>query len=679
MFGASNTDAGDKIKKPFITIPPIKAPVIDGNVDKTEWDTAVQITNFLKVDGTAPAKEQTFCKIGYDDDNLYFAGKMPAWSLDPVSNQRHTFKSNVKKYKGPVWYDDSIELRFSMPDNPLKVFFIAVNANAALHPLIIKYKPGGAVAGILPWSPEILAKAKIDDGFWSFEIKIPFSELGKRPAVNKLGRLCVDRFEKRLNENSSWSNMHGSLLDSKGFGWFILGDRKIGIAPDELPVLRPGDNQVNIKIHSSEPQIISFSTTVILEDGTTAKKEKYYRVKKASSTNIKSVFKIINPAKNWVQFTVADKKEKVLYQSKPLRRPDSASYNKAPEITFSGKVSGTIDAYLNGKKYPVNAKFKNTLNPGLNVLTLFMPAGSHSDGKFRVGTQTFGFDSGWKYKFSDKATGLSLSKDTRKWAEISPQIMRENKSKSICLQKLILVSSSKTFPQFIDNTLYMSVNGTYGFQIKVQDCPPSVPEMKVDKLKYFVEVPEGITLVGASGRVGKISRFPESVWKNHNIYSWRDAGTIQRKNGGRPEKYHRYCIERKGQALLTSKDPRYGRYDRCTLAFKAEAGTEKWISKGAKKIFFRVEADNGYIMETGNVLFLKMLPQLTGRAPRKIKFDAGGMIAMYRFMADDKLILEVAKTLHDAGFNQMMYDGFQNIPKKNGNCHLQFFPFYRIC
>ncbi len=675
MFGASYTNAGSKMKEPFITISRINAPVIDGNVEKKEWNNAVQITNFLKVDGTAPAKEQTFCRIGYDDNNLYFGCKMQAWALDPASNQRHTFKSKVKKYKGPVWDDDSIELRFSMPGNPLKVFFIAINANAAVHPLIIKYKSGGAVAGMLPWTPKIQAKAKINDGFWSFELKIPFSELGVHPGFSKFGRLCVDRFEKRLSENSAWSNMRGSLLNPKGFGWYVFTDKRMGIAPDEIPVLRPGENHGNIKIYTVEPQIVTFSTTVIFEDGTTEKKEKYYRLKKASYTNLKSSFKIINPTKNWVQFTIADKKGKVLYQTKPLRRPDSNSYGKVPEIAFSGKVYGSIDIYLNGKKYPLNAKFKKSLNPGLNTLMLFIPAGANCKGKFKIGTQIFALDSGWKYKLSNEPLGLSLDSNTRKWVEYSPKIMAQNKSGGICLQKVILAGASKTFPQFIDNTLYMSVNGTYGFQVNVQSCPPSVPAMKVDNLKYFIEVPEGITLVGACGRVGKISRFPQSIWKNRNIYSWRDLGVFVRTESGRPEKYRRYRIERQGKALLTDKNPRYGRYDRCTIALKAGAETKKWISKDAKKIFFRIEADNGYIQETNNVLFLKMLPQLAGKAPRKIKFDVGGMVQLYRFMADDKLILEVAKTLHDAGFNQMMYDGFQDIQGKTGVATYWFYRY----
>ena len=37
------------------------------------------------------------------------------------------------------------------------------------------------------------------------------------------------------------------------------------------------------------------------------------------------------------------------------------------------------------------------------------------------------------------------------------------------------------------------------------------------------------------------------------------------------------------------------------------------------------------------------------------------MVQLYQFMADEKLILKVVKTLHGAGFNQMMYDGFQVI------------------
>lgn len=123
-IGAVKSEASDL---PFVAIPRMAAPAVDGRLGDSEWQGAAQIGDFVLLDGSRLAREQTTCFLGHDEQALYFGCRMAAYALDPGSNQEHAFKDQLHGKQVPVWEDDSVEIRFSLPGAPNTVFPAAAN------------------------------------------------------------------------------------------------------------------------------------------------------------------------------------------------------------------------------------------------------------------------------------------------------------------------------------------------------------------------------------------------------------------------------------------------------------------------------------------------------------------------------------------------------------------------
>jgi hypothetical protein len=125
---------------PLFTVPNVKNEVkIDGILSTEEWNSAVKISNFMRMGDNRFASEQTQVMVQYSQKYLYFAFKLNEYALDKYSNQYKSFIAKLKGKNKPVWEDDCMELRIAPPwIKDQKFFYIAFSAGGATKVIVPK-------------------------------------------------------------------------------------------------------------------------------------------------------------------------------------------------------------------------------------------------------------------------------------------------------------------------------------------------------------------------------------------------------------------------------------------------------------------------------------------------------------------------------------------------------------
>ena len=159
---------------PELTVNPMQAPVIDGNITSAEWKQVSAYTGFLKLPKGNVSDYQPAIKLGYDSQNLYIAFQSRGHKRPPVANE------TVRD--GRIWKDDSIELYFSPEKAGDNYYHIIVNhAGTVFDQFCHKDKNQSDRAA---WNCRgFRSAARVSGGTRSMEIAIPFATLGmKAPA-----------------------------------------------------------------------------------------------------------------------------------------------------------------------------------------------------------------------------------------------------------------------------------------------------------------------------------------------------------------------------------------------------------------------------------------------------------------------------------------------------------------
>lgn len=645
---------------PIVTLPHMEAPAIDGTLAAEEWSGATALCDFVLLDGSRPAREQSVCMVGYDDTHLFFGLRMSAFALDPASNQAHAFKADITEDVGTIWQDDSVEVRFSVPSHPSRFHYIVVNANAATHTLLLDYKPDGAFAGGEPWVANARVAAARHDGYWAAELALPFAHLpGGRAPIGE-GRLSVDRFERRLGETSAWTDLRGNLMNIGQYGRVAFGATPPAVRFAPLLELSEGTNEAAVELVSQRPRSVTVQSSVLSADGESEEREQIASLAAGSPIALKQPFSVRTPGQDWVQFAVKSADGQPLFRSRMLRGAAKSAGQTLPVLTYEGDVTGPVGAtlFVNGRPHALTPELNVHLTPTANILALHIPKGVRCRGRPMVRDQVLPLDSSWAAAEARHVDWETLDFDDRAWRSLSPAAASEGR-RAVYARKLLLVSASRTYPRFPDDTLFMTVGGTYGLQITHQECGGLLPPGQLIDYRFVLDLPEGLELVGACSSVGRLSRVSPSRWKEKDCYSWRDVGEIQRDG----ETWTRYCIERSRPVSLGTVTTYDARYDMCVLAVQAAAS----CAAGTRTaIHFHCEANGGRVQEVDNVLPVEMLPRLEGEQPKTIRFSVGGTRRLFRFHADERVTLSMAQTLAAAGVNELMYSGPADVEGRTG-------------
>ncbi len=354
-------------------------PVLDGKMEDSCWQEAVEIGPFSLNRQGRFAVEQTTVRFSRDAENLYVFWRCEESCLVPEANRLHEFKSNIKDNGNPRIFNDDCVLLLLQPDPASGIAYdLTVNANGAL--LNARSKgPNYWESRDFSWNSNARVATARGDGFWTVEMAIPWSALGKAPDKDAMWNVIAGRVEKSRNESSAWQSIDTGFHTSP-FGQLKFVDKVQGIAAAKVPELVPGKNRLTVNRPVRSDVLVQFGNVprYFYSDGTEAN----FELNQSGVMQFQWAFR--NPA------------DLSPYYVSPRYKMQSRSVAMefAPET----------DVLLNGGSVRSGAALSN----GRNTIEMTKP------GTLKIGDYTFGVDETWQRQGSSYRTTL-LVEDTRIW------------------------------------------------------------------------------------------------------------------------------------------------------------------------------------------------------------------------------------------------------------------------
>lgn len=194
--------------KCFYTVYKISEDIlIDGHLEENTWKKIPQETGFKYLRNIEKYSEkQTFFQIGWNEDNIFIGVFCEEPDIEKIRPKG--------KDGDPLWNEDSIEI-FLSPLFPGYYQFI-------INPLGSKTQGKGKKINI-----ETSSFVGLD--FWSIEVKIPFSEIGKKPTKNEVWRFNIGRnITIGDDKYSTWANLSaGHFHDYENFGYIKFSEEEL--------------------------------------------------------------------------------------------------------------------------------------------------------------------------------------------------------------------------------------------------------------------------------------------------------------------------------------------------------------------------------------------------------------------------------------------------------------------
>ena len=210
---------------PFTVVPLRlgRAPVIDGLIEKEEWQDAALIDSFTQLDPHegAPVSEPTEVRVGYDTHNLYFA--IRGGDSDPSG-----VVAKVLTRDAELTYDDTIEVILDTFLDGRSAFLFATNPLGVQVDGLVRSE-GEQIN--YDWDGLWSCAARRDDGGFTVEMAIPFRTLRFNPGPSQVWGFNVTRLIARKRELALWtpaSHLDGYNARYKISRYGRLSGRRLG-------------------------------------------------------------------------------------------------------------------------------------------------------------------------------------------------------------------------------------------------------------------------------------------------------------------------------------------------------------------------------------------------------------------------------------------------------------------
>lgn len=244
-------------------------PIIDGRLDDACWQQAAPIGGF-KVNGSGkPAANATEARIGYDDTGLVIG--FVCSEADPASLVR----TPAARDGNEVYRNDCVEVMLDPGRSQDKYVHFLVDANGTVFDRAVDQ---GGTIGNDTWSADVEAAAFVGDGFWSCELRVPFSSLGLTPKAQGEWGVNLCRNKWKPAENSAIA--HNASFN-KATDFLALEPLAVDLTPFTLAIgaptaatrLREGRISVDLSIPLANPaekdRTAVVTAAFILPDGDT--------------------------------------------------------------------------------------------------------------------------------------------------------------------------------------------------------------------------------------------------------------------------------------------------------------------------------------------------------------------------------------------------------------------------
>ena len=202
-----------------------KAPVIDGQIDASEWSQAARLSDLHQVrplEFDTPS-ERTVWYVAYDDNALYVAAH--AYDSDPeaIVAQKLRQGSNLGS-------DDSMTLLIDAFNNKRSGYSFTLNPNGVRAEAIY----ASATRPSDEWDGIWRGAAAIDDDGWTMEMAIPFNTITFDPQ-NETWGINFSRYIPRKAEKVAWQSRSGEVNPTVSGEVTGLVDLSQGSGLDVIP------------------------------------------------------------------------------------------------------------------------------------------------------------------------------------------------------------------------------------------------------------------------------------------------------------------------------------------------------------------------------------------------------------------------------------------------------------
>ena len=261
-----------ELLSPYIRIPQIaKAPVIDGKLEKNEWENAAAITGFLTQGVGKLSPQQSIIYISYDEKNLYFALKSTVIGLFKKGTAgRDNIKINGEAFE--IWISPQEKQWFQFLGVPAGGFIDVSYTDDIKWNGNIKYASlfedsGETAGGILTFNKT----------FWTAEVVIPLNDIGfsAPPPAGTVWRMnfCRDLAEingknRNVEQWTSWSPTKNHFTDTSFFGYVEFGGNSPAVQLSGFGDPLNGLINVNGTVNTPKTENIKLSSTIkVLDTG----------------------------------------------------------------------------------------------------------------------------------------------------------------------------------------------------------------------------------------------------------------------------------------------------------------------------------------------------------------------------------------------------------------------------
>jgi len=193
--GADSRTAGPPVIAATRTTHPIR---IDGVLDEAPWASASPATEFIQVDPEEgrPASERTEARILYDDEALYIGVRL-------YDTQRPTMRLGRRDM--PLADSDWLGVVIDSYHDHRTGFSLDLNPAGVQRDALKSMSQGGQETDDLSWDAVWEARATVNDGGWTAEYRVPFSQLRFGSDAEPVWGIQLERVIGRRREYSVFS------------------------------------------------------------------------------------------------------------------------------------------------------------------------------------------------------------------------------------------------------------------------------------------------------------------------------------------------------------------------------------------------------------------------------------------------------------------------------------------
>jgi hypothetical protein len=171
LLTAQETASGNAAPRPVVTAAPVAGQIqVDGRLDEAAWSAVTPATGFTQVDPEEgrPVSEATEARVLFDEEAIYIGVRL---------HDRQPVSERLGRRDMPLLDSDWLGVVIDSYHDHRTAFSFDLNPAGVQRDAVKSMGAGGQEQDDLSWDPVWEGRATKDEGGWTAEYRIPFSQL----------------------------------------------------------------------------------------------------------------------------------------------------------------------------------------------------------------------------------------------------------------------------------------------------------------------------------------------------------------------------------------------------------------------------------------------------------------------------------------------------------------------